>query len=185
MERWKLDGSTMSDLGLAALAVARDQLTKGVRGGVAPYGRFRSVEIDAYMQSVGLPNKRDITVIGNPWCSAACHWCFEQVTPKGDDGLPGVCPYPRTAGAIHAWQQIPETSKRIFPAPGFLFFIDRGKGRGHVGFVAEVPGGGMITTLEPDTASVTLSATGDAFGYHTWAPADGARGTLLGYAELG
>jgi hypothetical protein len=179
----------MSDLGLAALAVARDQLAKGVRGGVAPYGRFRSIEIDSYMQSVGLPNKRDITIIGNPWCSAAVHWCYQSavfpapiVQYSGD--VPPSNPYPRTAGAIHAWDQVPPESRRVFPAPGFVFFIDRGKGRGHVGFVAEVPGGGMITTLEPDTASVTLSATGDAWGYHTWAPADGARGTLLGYAEL-
>lgn len=187
----------MSALSDAALVVAQAELAKGVRGGVAPYGRFRSTQIDAYMASVGLaPNLHAPGETGWPWCSAAVHWCYGTaasqlpVSPGGTivgatTAVVPVNPYPRTAGAIHAWDNIPAAARRVFPAPGFLFFMDRGKGRGHVGFVTAVLGGGMIATLEPDT-NAAGSTTGDAWGEHPgWAPADGARGTLLGYAELG
>lgn len=178
----------MSALGDAALAVAQAELAKGVRGGVAPYGRFRSAQIDQYTAFVGLAsNLHAPGETGWPWCSAAVYWCYEQVLPDMGMGnlSPWPNPYPRTAGAIPAWAKLPTASRRGFPAPGFLFFLDRGKGRGHVGWVETVPGGGMIQSLEPDTANAELSATGDSWGRHTWVPADGARGTLLGYSELG
>ena len=37
----------MSALALAALAVAQDELAKGVRGGRPGWGRFRGLEVDA------------------------------------------------------------------------------------------------------------------------------------------
>jgi hypothetical protein len=108
----------------------------------------------------------------------------------GDDtdtptAVPPV-PCPRTAGALHLWELAPLTARTQLPAPGDVFVLDRGKGRGHVGFVVTAsPGGNVIGTIEPDTSS-SSSATGDAWGEHPfWSPTDGARGKLVGYLNFG
>ena len=176
----------MSELSRAALAIAQGELAKHVQGGLYPYGRFRSPEIDEYMCAVGLVPPRDKGDEGWPWCAAAIHWCFEQAVPVPPDGEPYVNPCPRTAGALHLWDTSPLASRTQLPAPGDVFVLDRGKGRGHCGFVVSAsPDGRIISTCEPDT-SRSGSATGDAWGEHPfWAPADGVRGVLKGYLNLG
>lgn len=177
--------SEVSALGLAALAVAQAELARGVRGGLPGWGRFRSPDIDAYMVLVGLKPHAGQTQEGWPWCAAAVHWCFEQaiadLDPPGD--LPNRCP--RTAGAIHLWDTSPVAVRTQLPAPGDVFVLDKGKGRGHVGFVLSAsPDGQSITSVEPDT-NASGSTTGDSWGEHFWKPSDGARGRLLGYLDLG
>lgn len=170
----------MSALSLAALAVAQAELAAGVRGGVAPFARFRGLRVDEYQRAVRLPLPPDPTVEGNPWCAAAVYWCFERAVEDAGDVY---VPCPRTAGALHLWDSAPAAARVQEPEPGAVFVLDRGKGRGHVGFVLTASDH-AITTVEPDTANTTLSATGDAWGQHLWSPADGVRGTLLGYMVL-
>ncbi len=183
----------MSALGIAALAVAQQELSRHVQGGLYPYGRFRSPDIDAYMTLVGLPPPADRSVEGHPWCAAAVHWCFarairDRVTVDDNTDTPTAVPpnpCPRTAGALHMWDQSPLTARRQLAAPGDVFVLDRGKGRGHVGFVLTVsPDGQTLTTVEPDTSSAS-SAAGDSWGTHLWQPREEARGRLVGYLELG
>lgn len=169
----------MSALGLIALAVAQAELTRGVRGGLPGWGRFRSPDIDAYMALVGLKPHADREQEGWPWCAAAVHACFAKAA--GDQ--PNPCP--RTAGAIHLWDTSPVAARAQLPAPGDVFVLDKEKGRGHVGFVATVsPDGQTISSCEPDT-NASGSTTGDAWGERFWRPRDGARGVLKGYLELG
>ena len=192
----------MSALALAALAVARGELAKGVRGGRAGWGRFRGLEVDAYQRGVGLALSPDPKVEGHPWCAAGVYACFEEAAPfipasVGPGGVTAALsnklawgeakanPCPRTAGALHMWDTSPLTARAQIPEPGAVFVLDKGKGKGHVGFVASVsPDGLTITTVEPDT-NAAGSTTGDAWGEHLWAPADGARGRLVGYLVFG
>lgn len=182
----------MSALGLAALAVAQAELARGVRGGLPGWGRFRSAAIDAYMTWVGLKPHEDREQEGWPWCAAAVHAMFEAAirdvgTELGAERTPNPCP--RTAGALHLWElattRVPYASIAALPAPGDIFVLAHGKGRGHVGFVASVsPDGQSITSCEPDT-NAAGSTTGDAWGERFWKPSDGARGVLKGYLEIG
>lgn len=56
---------------------------------------------------------------------------------------------------------------------------------GHCGFVESCsPAGDVVTTVEGDT-NAEGSSTGDAVGRHTWTPASGERGRLLGYLDIG
>lgn len=185
----------MSALGRAALAVARAELARGVRGGLPGWGRFRSPDIDAYMALVGLKPHEDREQEGWPWCAAAVHACFNAaITDAAYTADPMQSyvpdnPCPRTGGALHLWElattRVPYASIAALPAPGDVFVLDHGKGRGHVGFVASVsPDGQSITSVEPDT-NAAGSTTGDAWGERFWRPSDGARGVLVGYLELG
>lgn len=183
----------MSALSLAALAVAQGELARHVRGGLYPYGKFRSPDIDGYMRAVGLTPHPDQGDEDWPWCAAAVHWCFaravEQANAEHPDASPDAPPFlnpcPRTAGAIHLWDLSPIKARTQLPAPGGVFVLNKGKGRGHVGFVFSVsPDGQTIGTVEPDT-NAAGSTTGDAWGERLWKPSDGVRGDLIGYLDLG
>lgn len=170
----------MSALGLAALAVAQADLVAGVRGGQP--GRFESPEVAARLAAVGLDRPA-------PWCAAEVFHCFEVAcsTPDVDDvrGLSVPNPCPRTASALHLWELAPLQCRTQLPAPGDVFIVDHGQGRGHCGIVATVsPDGQSITSVEGDT-NAAGSSTGDAMGEHFWKPSDGARGRLVGYLDLG
>lgn len=171
----------MSAIGIAALAVAQSELASGIHGGGAPWGRFRGPRVDDYQRAVGLALPADISLEGHPWCAAGVYWCFGHAAAAAT--LPGN-PCPRTAGALHLWDLSPLTARRQLAAPGDVFVLDKGKGRGHVGFVLAVsPDGQTLTTVEPDT-NAAGSTTGDSWGQHLWKPSDGVRGRLVGYLEL-
>lgn len=172
----------MSALGVAALAVAQADLAARVRGGQP--GKFESPEVAARLAAVGVDHPA-------PWCAAEVYRCFAVATAAWgpDNATPGQLaafnPCPRTAGALHLWDLSPLTARRQLPAPGDVFIVDHGKGRGHCGIVATVsPDGQSIVSVEGDT-NAAGSSTGDAMGEHFWRPADGARGRLVGYLELG
>lgn len=173
----------MSALGLAALAVAQSELASGIHGGGAPWGRFRGPRVDDYQRAVGLALPADISLEGHPWCAAGVYWCFREAAKGVATQLPAN-PCPRTPGALHMWDTSPLTARRQLAAPGDVFVLNKGKGRGHVGFVLAVsPDGKTLTTIEPDT-NAAGSTTGDAWGQHLWQPGDGARGQLVGYLEF-
>jgi hypothetical protein len=165
----------MSALGIAALAVAQADLAAGVRGGQP--GKFESPEVAARLAAVGIKYPA-------PWCAAEVFHCFEQA--RGEQTLN---PCPRTAGAFHLWElattRRPFAAVAVMPVPGDVFVLVHADGiHGHCGIVESVsPDGKTITTVEGDT-NAAGSSTGDAMGRHTWMPADGKRGKLLGYLEL-
>ena len=169
----------MSAAGLAALAVAQGELAKGVKGGDP--AKFRGPQVDVYLASVGLDAEHEgANGEGYPWCAAFVHWCFQQSTAET---LPNPCP--KTGVALHLWDLSPLQARTQLPAPGDVFIVDHGKGRGHCGIVSSVsPDSQTITSIEGDT-SADGSRTGDAVGEHLWRPSDGARGRLVGYLELG
>lgn len=167
----------MSALGLAALAVAQADLAAGVRGGQP--GRFQSPEVAERLLAVGLSRP-------DPWCAAEVFHCF--AVASNEQFMPNPCP--RTASAVHLYRlattQVPFAAIAQLPAPGDVFVVEHADGiHGHCGIVEAVsPDGKTITTIEGDT-NAEGSSTGDAMGWHTWCPADGKRGRLLGYLELG
>jgi hypothetical protein len=161
---------------MSVLAAAQGELAAGIRGGVLPFARFRGLRVDEYQRAVGLPLPPDMTEEGFPWCASAIYTLCEEEAQRL--GVPNLCP--RTGGALHLWDTAPAGCKTDTPEPGAIFVLDRGHGKGHVG-VVESASGAFITTVEPDTSNTSLSATGDAWGSHTWSPADRARGVLLGY----
>lgn len=143
------------------------------------------------MTLVGLKPHEDREQEGYPWCAAAVHACFNAAVADAAYTADPMQTYvpdnpcPRTAGALHLWELAPLTARTQLPAPGDVFVLDRGKGRGHVGFVASVsPDGQSITSCEPDT-NAAGSTTGDAWGERFWRPSDGVRGRLVGYLEMG
>lgn len=163
----------MSSLGLTALAVAQADLAAGVRGGQP--GRFESPEVAARLAGVFIYRPE-------PWCAAEVVHCFEAAAFQADIANP--CP--RTASAVHLFARAPAGCRRARPAPGDVFVLVHTDGiHGHCGIVESVsPDGRTITSVEGDTDAAG-SSTGDAMGRHTWTPAAGARGRLLGYLELG
>lgn len=174
----------MSTLADRALEVARMEYVAGVRGGEPPFAKYRGTRVDEYQRSVGLQVPEDPAHPGFFWCAAGVYWCFQRAQLliasecKGLT-LPNRCP--RTAGALHMWQFATQACQTQSPSPGCVFVLNRGGGRGHVGFVQQVEYGGVLTTIEPDTSNSELSAIGDAWGRHEWNPADGKRGVLVGY----
>jgi hypothetical protein len=168
----------VSALGLAALAVAQADLDAGVRGGGPGFGRFDSPEVAARLAAVGIKYPA-------PWCAAEVFHCFEVA--RGEQALN---PCPRTAGAFHLWElattRPPFAAVAKLPAPGDVFVLVHSDGiHGHTGIVESAsPDGKTITTVEGDT-SPDGQHNGDQMGRHTWKPADGKRGKLLGYLEFG
>ncbi len=94
-----------------------------------PPGSNRGPEVDAYVQSVGLPPSG-----AYPWCAAFVHWCFAKATVEVRQ--PNPCP--RTGSALGLWlkakpeQRITEMAE---VKPGMVFVLDLGHGTGHVGFI--------------------------------------------------
>ena len=174
----------ISALALRVLSWAQQQVANGVRGGLDPYGRFRSPEIDGYMAAVALMPWADLRREGWPWCAAGVHYGYAVCETPSE---PSCCP--RTASALHMASLAPIASHLDAPEPGAVFILDRGKGRGHVGIVEAVgPLTGQVTTVEPDT-NAAGSTRGDAWGRHTWEPDDKnpetKRGDLVGWFDFG
>lgn len=174
----------MSPLSLRVLAWAQQQVAAHIQGGLHPYGRFRSPDIDDYMDAVGLPNPPDIGVQGEPWCASAIYYGYATCETPSE---PSRCP--RTPSALHMAFHAPPGTKLTDPVPGAVGIIDRGHGRGHVVIVEAVgPLSGQVTTVEPDT-NAAFSTRGDAWGRHTWEPYDTnpetRRGDLVGWFDFG
>lgn len=174
----------MSTLSLSALTFAQQALAAGVRGGQP--ARFQGPEVTAYLTDVGIAYPA-------AWCAAFVYSMFEQAVAADSTGI-AINPCPRTAGALHMYELAPLRCRVRLPAPGDVFVLSHGGGKGHVGFVESVsPDGLEITTVEGDTFATLAEAealgdpaarTGDSVGRHTWNPSDGTRGHLLGFLEF-
>lgn len=94
--------------------------------GVRETTRNRGPEVDGFLLDVGL----DPTKGSYAWCAAFVFACFKRAA--NDLGIPN--PVPRTAGVLKLWDRAPRWY-RSKPAPGAVFVVDHGKGKGHTGFV--------------------------------------------------
>jgi hypothetical protein len=114
----------------------------------APPHSNRGPRVDQYARAVGLD-----PADGLPWCVAFAYWCFAQAAARAQK----TNPLPKTAGVLKHWhtasklagvQIVKGTDAVENPAlvqPGFLFAMDFGGGVGHLGFIAEVAGGHLVT----------------------------------------
>ena len=119
---------------------------------------------------------------GDPWCMAWLCGMHREAAVSLD--MPNPCP--RTAGALRLWDLALPECRTELPAPGDAFVLDTGApgGAGHVGIVVAVsPDGETITSCEGNS-NEHGSREGNAVVMHTWNPADGRRGKLVGYLSL-
>jgi len=114
--------------------------------GVREHGKNRGPHVDEFIRSVGL-DPRDGAY---PWCAAFVYFCLSRAAKAV--GVP--CPAKRTAsvmsqfrfGCVHGY-------KVQHPAPGDVFLMDKGGGKGHCGFVESVCGTHLVTiegNTDPD-----------------------------------
>jgi hypothetical protein len=156
-----------SSLQQAAVEIAVSQLGVHEQG-----GNNRGPEVDLYLASVGLGP-------GFSWCSAFVFWCFREAARR----LGLVNPCPRTAGAVKLWTLTEPICRDQTPAPGAIYVLDHGGGKGHAGIVESIDDAGVISEVSGNTNQAG-SREGNAVGMHAGAPATVHGGTLLGYLHL-
>jgi hypothetical protein len=133
-----------SPLGAAAIAVARAEI--GVCE--APPGSNRGPRVDEYLRRVGL----DPVTGCFAWCAAFVYFCFDTAAADSNRRNPLV----KTAGVLAAWNQAERHgARRISPLeaaaqpglvkPGQIFVLDYGRGVGHMGLIAAIRGGKLVT----------------------------------------
>lgn len=174
------DTGTPSPLSIRALDRARVAIQKGIRGGLPGWGRFRGPEVDGYLTAVGLQPPANRAHEGSPWCIAA-----QYANHKASEVSGEVSRCPRTASTLHAAAQAPEHCKLPGPRPGAVGILEHADGvHGHAVQCEIAHTDGSVVTVEGDTNG-DGSSTGDAWGRHAWNPADGKRGRVLGWWDLG
>lgn len=161
--------TTRADFTAALLTAARATL------GIRETAHNSGPQIDGWLRYV---HARP----GDSWCAA---WvCSMHLHAAESLGLPNPCP--RTAGALRLWDlTLPECRQKL-PAPGDVFVLDTGEpgGAGHVGIVELVtPDGQTIITIEGNSTHPGYHSA-EYVAKHTWRPADGKRGKLIGYLNM-
>lgn len=135
-------------LARAVLDIAADEV--GVRE--VPYGSNAGPKVRRYLSSVGLG-------VGNPWCMAFVHWCFDEAAKAaGRDN-----PVPRSGHVRTVWNRARDRldAARVITAreaaenpalvrPGMVFFMAYDETRGHTGLVVDNVNG-RLETIEGNT----------------------------------
>jgi hypothetical protein len=112
-------------------------------------------QVDEYLRRVGVP--LDLPAKQKPWCCAFVYWCFDETALEQGRTNPMM----RTAGCLDHWNDaVSHGAARILAAraandpgliaPGMVFIMDYGEGRGHTGFVEQVDSG-LLHTIEGNT----------------------------------
>jgi hypothetical protein len=154
-------------LGEAVLEIAISQLGVHEQG-----GDNTGPEVDEFLREVGLPP-------GNSWCAAFVYWCFRQ----GAQQLKIVNPCPRTAGAVKLWTLADATWRTQVPAPGCIYVLDHGGGKGHAGIVEAIDGLQVATEISGNTNQAG-SRQGNTVWRHSGPPEVTHGGRLLGYVDI-
>jgi lysozyme family protein len=168
-----------SDLLRKVLEVAAAEEREHIRE--QPPGSNRGPRVDEYLRAAGL----DPTRGSYAWCASFVVWCFERAARA----LGLASPVPRTAGVHDMWQKAGRAGFRRIPCevavadpgqlrPGHVFFIDTGRGHGHVGLVAGCEGG-TIATIEGNTNEL-----GGREGIGVFARTRPVRQATLGFVEF-
>lgn len=111
--------------------------------------------VNEYLRRVGVPI--ELPAEQKPWCCAFVYWCFDEAARAAGGSNPMV----RTAGCLDHWSRAESHHARriaasravddpALVAPGMIFVIDYGAGRGHTGLVEQVAGG-ILHTIEGNT----------------------------------
>lgn len=112
-----------------------------------PPGSNRGPQVDVFLQRVGVNPADNLA-----WCAAFVYFCFDEGAKRLSRANPAV----KTAGVLDHWAKAGQRGiPRILNAkaiqnpelvrPGHVFVVDTGGGHGHMGLVAEVLGGKLIT----------------------------------------
>jgi len=135
----------------AVIAKASTQL--GVRE--QPKNSNSGPEVDEYLLRAGV--SLDLDWRDKPWCCAFVYWCFDETARA--QGRPN--PMARTAVCLEHWDLAVEHEGRrvrandglnnpTLVAPGMVFIMDYGGGKGHTGFIESV-NGALLHTIEGNT----------------------------------
>jgi CHAP domain-containing protein len=162
------DNAVVPSLQEAAVEIAVSQLGVHEEG-----GNNRGPKVDEFLASVGLDP-------GFAWCASFVYWCFRQAAQQ----LGLVNPCPRTAGAVRLWTLTEPICRDQFPAPGAIYVLDHGGGKGHAGIVESIDADGMISEISGNT-NAAGSREGNAVARHAGrSPEVVHGGKLLGYLCL-
>jgi hypothetical protein len=153
--------ATALDIARSQLQVREDRETKN-----------SGKEVDAYLESVGLPP-------GLAWCAAFMHWVFAEAARQ--TGLRN--PFPRAGGCLAVWRRTEPVCKDSNPQPGYVYVLQHTGTTGHIGIVEKVEDG-VITEISGNT-NLSGSREGNAVARHTGQP-EVVHGpaTLLGYLDF-
>jgi len=168
-----------SALCLRALQFARFMIFKGIRGGMPGWGRCRGTEVDAYLRSVDVALPPTPSVEGAPWDWAGLFFAHQESERPGE-----VSNCPKTASALEAAELAPEWCKLPGPRQGAVGVLKQPDGTGRAVQCEVAFPDGSVATVEGDGIGEESHA-GDAWARATWNPADGKRGTVLGWFDFG
>ena len=168
-----------SALCLRALQFARFMIFKGIRGGMPGWGRCRGIEVDAYLRSVDVPLPPTPSVEGASWDYAGLFFAHQESERPGE-----VSSCPRTASALEAAELAPGWCKLPGPRQGAVGILRQPDGTGRAVQCEVAFPDGSVATVEGDGIGEESHA-GDAWARATWNPADGKRGTVLGWFDFG
>jgi len=149
---------TLSSSNGASSQLLKDVIvTAGSQVGVReqPKDSNSGPQVDAYLQRVGV--SLNLPATEKPWCCAFVYWCFDESAHA--ESRPN--PMMRTAGCLEHWNgAVAHGARRILAsraandpsliAPGMIFIVDHGEGRGHTGIVESVAAG-LLQTIEGNT----------------------------------
>ncbi|MVM33605.1 CHAP domain-containing protein [Spirosoma sp. HMF4905] len=156
-KEYPLPGATLTS---RVLAIAKSQI--GISE--VPHGSNRGPQVDLYLKTCGLSP-------GYPWCSAWVYWCFQQASRQL--GIKNPCP--KSAGVLNMWAlagykesglkrltslQVEDEPELV--KPGMQFLMKFSATAGHTGLVESVGKGGLLTTIEGNTAQNTGTREGNA-----------------------
>ena len=107
-------------------------------------GKNRGPEVDRWVKGVGLDPTGS-----HSWCVAFVYSCVQAACEE----LEMLNPLPRTGGVQKLWERTNLALKsRSQFGPGCIFLMDKGHGKGHVGFIERVADDGLsFTSIEGNT----------------------------------
>lgn len=124
----------MKQLAQTSLNIAITQI--GVQE--IPKGSNAGPDVEKYLKSVGLGK-------GYSWCMAFVFWSVFEACKK----TASINPLKKTGGVLDQLHSSPKLVVKT-PAPGDIFIMDFGGGKGHTGFVEHIVGD-IIHTIEGNT----------------------------------
>jgi hypothetical protein len=134
----------------------------------------RGPQVEAWLAGVGLPG-------GFPWCVAFAHGCFGEACAE----LGLISPVPRTSSGHRLWDMAPSDRRRPNPAPGYVYVLDHGHAKSHVGIVEALDElGGVGSEISGNTFDERGGREGNQVARHYGQPEVTHGGTLLGFLDF-
>lgn len=151
-----------------ALEIALTQLHVREEG-----GNNRGRQVEEYLASVRL-------LPGEPWCCAGMFWCFERAARR----LQIPNPFPRTGSGIRLWDLSDRVCRDSNPRPGYVYVLDHGDHKSHVGIVRNLSELGDVDEEVSFNTNAAGSREGNQVAIHHGTPEVSHGGQLLGYLDF-